>query len=516
MQTVYTGSHAPQRCRAFSGTGGRAEVMPALVHPRGRSSRSLAALKREHLRGNSFRFVAAAAAVEAAELQAEDKWIARTLAPLNSSAVPSSLKAINSSSLDTMRTLRMPTTRNEEYRFTDISPLLKATLQMANGNADISQEFVAAHHLPEAKNCAVVVNGVLRPELSSLTNLPEGVYVGSIQGAPAEACAKMGSLAKAHGGPFSVINGMAARDALAVVVPEGIVMEAPLHVMYLSTGGSNAYSTSAPRLLVHAAPHSAVEIIEEYMAADASGLYFSCGVAELFLDEHSQVKHGYVEREHNEAIHIKSTLVEQAAESQYSLTEARAGGRLSRHDVGVQQSGPDTETHLRHFLICGSSQLHDLHTKLELNHPRGVAAQVHKCIAAHSSARGVFDGNVKVNKLAQKTDAQQLSRNLLLVPRATVNVKPNLQIIADDVKCTHGCSVSDLRDDELFYFRARGIDADTARRALVASFGAEVTQCLESKTLVQRVQTDVSKILASADISAAMSSPDAVEDDGMM
>ena len=108
---------------------------------------------------------------------------------------------------------------------------------------------------------------------------------------------------------------------------------------------------------------------------------------------------------------------------------------------------------MRHFLLCGAAQLSDLHTKLTLDHPRGEADQLHKCIVSSASGRGVFDGNVKVNRMAQKTDAGQLSRNLLLVPRATVNVKPNLQIIADDVKCTHGCAVSDLSEEELFYFR---------------------------------------------------------------
>ncbi|GFH10688.1 Fe-S cluster assembly protein SufD, partial [Haematococcus lacustris] len=122
------------------------------------------------------------------------------------------------------------------------------------------------------------------------------------------------------------------------------------------------------------------------------------------------------------------------------------------HDVVVQQGGPRTQTHMNHFVLASSNQLHDLHTKLELNHPEGVAKQLHKCIVASASGRGVFDGNVKVNRRAQRSDAGQLSRNLLLANRATVNVKPNLQIIADDVKCTHGCAVSDLSDEELFYF----------------------------------------------------------------
>ncbi|KAL3156983.1 hypothetical protein ABBQ38_001237 [Trebouxia sp. C0009 RCD-2024] len=126
---------------------------------------------------------------------------------------------------------------------------------------------------------------------------------------------------------------------------------------------------------------------------------------------------------------------------------------------------------------------------------------VHKhsrCIASAASGRGVSDGNVRVGQAAQKTDAQQLSRNLLLVPRATVNVKPNLQIIADDVKCWHGCAVSDLEEDQMFYFRARGIDPDAARQVLVYSFGAEATQHLKHKQLIERIQKVVASTLCKA------------------
>ena len=167
-----------------------------------------------------------------------------------------------------------------------------------------------------------------------------------------------------------------------------------------------------------------------------------------------------------------------------------------RHDVSVRQDGPETSTFMRHFLLCGAHQLHDLHTSLRLDHPNGIADQLHKCIVSESTGHGVFDGNVQVNKFAQLTDAGQLSRNLLLAPKATVNVKPNLQIIADDVKCTHGCAVSDLSADEMFYFRSRGIDAATARRALVVSFGAEVMQQMGHDALMERMQASVRSRLA--------------------
>mmetsp|Transcript_19381 Transcript_19381/g.41937 ORF Transcript_19381/g.41937 Transcript_19381/m.41937 type:complete len:485 (+) Transcript_19381:93-1547(+) len=446
--------------------------------------------------------LAVAAAVATSTV--EDKWLAKNLAGMKDASLPASLSGLHSSSWGALSSMRMPSTRNEEYRFTDITPLLKSKVQVASGAAAVDAQQVQAHALPEASHYAVVVNGVLRPDLSKLNGLPAGTYIGSIQGAPAAVQEKLGTLSGARGGPFAVLNGAAAQDVLAMAVPAGQLVEGPLHVLYLSTGGSQEERhASAPRLLVHAGAHSAVEVVEEFVGAPgSSGHYFTCGIAEVYLEESAQVKHGYVQREASDALHFRGTLVQQAKSSQYRLTEASLGSSLSRHDVGITQEGEETDTELSHFLLCGSGQLHDLHSKLELNHPRGKANQLHKCIASHSTARGVFDGNVKVNKLAQQTDARQLSRNLLLVPRATVNVKPNLQIIADDVKCTHGCAVSDLSDEELFYFRARGIDAATARQALVASFGAEVVQRLQYKSLLARIQADVAAMLKDVDLSA--------------
>jgi Fe-S cluster assembly protein SufD len=183
--------------------------------------------------------------------------------------------------------------------------------------------------------------------------------------------------------------------------------------------------------------------------------------------------------------------------STYKLVEAEIGGRLSRHNLQVIQLGPETHTEFSTFSLSSQRQVQDLHSRLVLNHPRGTSRQLHKCIVTHRSGQAVFDGNVKVNRLAQQTDAGQLSRSLLLAPGATVNVKPNLQIIADDVKCTHGAAISDLEEDQLFYFQARGIDALTARSALVFSFAADVFQSLGNDSLQKRLEGLVKSALAS-------------------
>jgi Fe-S cluster assembly protein SufD len=186
----------------------------------------------------------------------------------------------------------------------------------------------------------------------------------------------------------------------------------------------------------------------------------------------------------------------QEGSSTYKLVEASVGGRLSRHNLQIMQLGPDTHTEFSTFQLAGKRQLQDLHSSLVLSYPHGVSRQLHKCIVTDSTGHAVFDGNVRVNRYAQQTDAGQLSRSLLLAPRATVNVKPNLQIIADDVKCSHGAAISDLEEEQLFYFRARGIDAETARSALVFSFGAEVLQHLSYESLRKRVEALVKGSLA--------------------
>lgn len=411
-----------------------------------------------------------------------------------------------------MKSLRMPTTRDEDFRFTDISPLLKSSLQAARSDAELPADFVSSLVFPEAASSVVVlVNGQLRPTLSKLGGLPKGSYVGGLAGAPAELVDKhLGAQSRSRGGPFSVINGALAPDVLCVVLPPGATMTNPLLVLHIATGSSSkeVREVACPRLLVVAGEGALCEVVEEFVSAGpAGGSSLTCSVGEMVLAKDAMVTHRYVERESSGCVHMRVTLVQQQEASSYTLTEARLGGELSRHDLGIKQEGGDTVTEMRHFLLAGPSQTCDLHSRLELNHPQGTANQVHKCIVSAASGKGVFDGNVKVNRLAQRTDAQQLSRNLLLVPLATVNVKPNLQIIADDVKCTHGCAVSDLSEEELFYFRSRGINADLARQTLVASFGSEVTGKIPYKQLVQRIAADVQRtLIASGTITPALSS----------
>ncbi|KAF5735082.1 Non-intrinsic ABC protein 6 isoform 1 [Tripterygium wilfordii] len=354
-------------------------------------------------------------------------------------------------------------------------------------------------HLPNL----AIVDGFVVDSISNLSNLPNGVFVGSLLGSSLEGiikrvCEFVGDFK--WGDLFWAINGLGAPDVAVVYVPENCKVENPVHLRYFqvegSKKGSNKFPVSNPRVIVVVEKGAEVEIVEEFVGKEGDDRsYWVNPVLEVVIGEGAKVRHSYVQRQSLSSAHIKWTSVRQESASTYKLVEISTGGKLSRHNLHVQQFGPDTVTELSTFHLSISDQTQDLHSRLVFDHPRGYSRQLHKCIVAHSLGQAVFDGNVKVNRYAQQTDAGQLTRSLLLEPRATVNVKPNLQIIADDVKCSHGAAISDLEESQLFYFLARGIDLETAKRALVFSFGAEVIVELSDPCLQNQAKLHVKQML---------------------
>ncbi|KAL9269228.1 ABCI7, chloroplastic-like protein [Drosera capensis] len=298
---------------------------------------------------------------------------------------------------------------------------------------------------------------------------------------------------------FSLLNGVGAPDLILVYVPEGCHLDSSLYLRHhpsnVMESESNKLPMSNPRVLVFVEKGGEIGIVEEYSSGDKSKCYWTNSVLEVVVGEGAKVNHSYMQTQSTTATHVKWTSVRQESGSSYKLVEVSCGGKLSRHNLHVQQVGPDTSTELSTLHLSMADQTQDLHSRVVLDHPRGYSRQLHKCIVAHSQGQAVFDGNVRVNRFAQQTDAGQLTRTLLLAPRATVNLKPNLQIIADDVKCSHGAAISDLEEDQLFYFQARGIDAETARRSLIFSFGAEVIESIPDVSLREKTKGGIRELL---------------------
>ncbi|KAI8107318.1 hypothetical protein M9434_001960 [Picochlorum sp. BPE23] len=431
----------------------------------------------------------------------EDPWLAQVASVAFDGTQSPAMEGLNDVCASAVKSLRVPTTRNEEYRFTDLSCLTGLDACVPETPTEDMVTEIASKSVLKCDSIRIVlVNGQVHAVDTGAIQLPSDVYVGPVANAPRDILKfSLGAQSKTRGGPFATLNGASAKDCAVIYVPEDCNLEAPIHIINISSGGKdgNTIAFSSPRTLVFLESGASAQLVEEYVTLNDSGngTYASIPVTEIELDDNASLSHKFVELEDENAINLKCTLVSQGTESSYSLIEVRLGGKLSRHDASIVQLGERTSTEMKHFILAGEDQLHDLHTKLALDHPEGTADQIHKCIAATDSSKGVFDGNVKVNRMAQRTDAGQLSKNLLLAPKATVNVKPNLQIIADDVKCTHGCTVSDLEEEQLFYLQARGIDPMTARKMLVYSFGGEVIQRLEDPSLTDRVQEQATESL---------------------
>ena len=424
----------------------------------------------------------------------EDPWLAQVASVAFDGSQSPEIEGLNEVCASAVRSLRVPTARNEEYRFTDLSPLTGLDVYVPEPPTEDRITEIASKFTLKCDSIRILlVNGHVHAVDTGAVQLPSNVYIGPAANAPKDVLKfSLGAQSKTRGGPFATLNGASAKDCAVIYVPEDCQLEAPIHIINVSSGGKDgrAIAFSSPRTLVFLESGASAQLVEEYvtLGESADGTHASLPVTEIELDDNASLTHKFVGSENENAINLKATLVSQGTGSTYSLIEVRLGGKLSRHDASIVQLGERTHTEMKHFILAGDDQLHDLHTKLALDYPEGTADQIHKCIAATDSSKGVFDGNVKVNRMAQRTDAGQLSKNLLLAPKATVNVKPNLQIIADDVKCTHGCTVSDLEEEQLFYLQARGIDPMTARKMLVYSFGGEVIQRLEDPALTDRVQ----------------------------
>ncbi|KAK9716232.1 hypothetical protein RND81_06G219900 [Saponaria officinalis] len=429
--------------------------------------------------------------------------IAETLEDsVSSSSIPFPLQKLRDSSSESLLSLSWPSKKDELFRFTDTSFIKSSEIQPITDPPNDS-DFLAVLEDTQFFNLTII-DGFLVDSLSGLSGLPDGVYVGSLGKINSEDILKRVSefVANFEGDLFCSLNGVGAPDMVVVYVPEGCRVEKPLHLRYCSVRGSEFGSktlpVSNPRVLVVVEKGGEVGIVEEYVGGDGEKCcYWSNSVIEVVIGENASVSHSYVQSQSLGAAHIKWTAIRQDSSSTYKLVEISTGGKLSRHNLHVQQMGPDTVTEVSTLHLSINDQTQDLHSRLIFDHPRGYSSQLHKCIVGHPRGQAVFDGNVRVNRYAQQTDAGQLTRSLLLVPQATVNVKPNLQIIADDVKCSHGAAISDLEDDQLFYFLARGIDLETARKSLIFSFGAEVIDRIPFAAVKDKVKTHIAQLLTS-------------------
>ncbi len=390
-----------------------------------------------------------------------------------------------------VRELAFPTKQDEEWRFTDLSAMMKLGFQ-APAPVELDALSIAPFILPEAIDSRLVfVNGVFAPNLSSLTDIENEIFVGNLGQLPTEYQERIGNyLAQQPGSQevFTSLNTAGLTDAAVVWLPKNQVVEKPIHLLFIATQTQIPILTQR-RCLVVAESNSSGKIVEHCVTAEVicpeaptSHPYLTNTVTEIWVEENAEINHTRVQRDAGAAFHIGKTAIAQAKNSRYSCNAIHLGAKLSRHNLEVTQMGEGTETNLYGLSFIGNAQEADTHSSIILNHPHGVTDQLYKSIV-DNKAHSVFNGKVYVSQTAQLTNAAQLNRNLLLSSGGRVDTKPELEIIADDVKCSHGATVSQLDDDEVFYLQSRGLSQEASRNLLIDAFAAEIINKLPLPSL---------------------------------
>jgi Fe-S cluster assembly protein SufD len=391
---------------------------------------------------------------------------------------PSWLKELRAEAVERVGALKLPTSHDEAWRFTGISALAQQPFHPAGAPAALQPADIERFRIDEAAIRLVFVDGVHAPRLSSIGaagTAGAGVVIGNL----ATAIAMRAEAIRAHLGRhaafrdhlFAALNTAFLHDAAVVLVSRDTSVAAPVHLLFIATEPGVA---SHPRILVVGEAGSSVTLIEDYVALH-DGSYLTDSVAEIAIGANASIEHVRIQRESDAAFHIASCAVSLAYAGRYRSVSVALGAKLSRLDLEVRQTADGAECTLDGLALIGGSQLADTHTCIDHMKPHGTSRQLHKCIV-DGAAHAVFNGRVMVRPGAQKSDSAQSSRNLLLSRTAVVDTLPQLEILADDVKCTHGATVGQLDSEEVFYLRSRGLSEEAARDLLTYAFGAEVIE----------------------------------------
>ena len=404
------------------------------------------------------------------------------------------LQEIKDNAANWVRHSTLPTKKDEEWRFTDVSTLRQFDFHLATNNS-VSPDSAPFTAISDTR--LIFVNGVFVKELSAIADLPEGVVVSNLASLPeldGELVKEYLTQAEGAKEVFTALNTAGISDLAVIWLSRNVVVETPIHLVFITAGNQ---IISQPRCLLVAKTGSEVTLVEEFINSGTEKeqnqeIYLNNAVTEIWVDENAGVNHTRIERDSVEAFHIGKTAVTQARNSRYTCNAITLGGKLSRHNLEILQTGEQTETTLNGLTIITGNQLSDTHSALALNYPHSNSNQLQKNIIA-DKAHGVFNGKIFVPKPAQLTDASQLNRNLLLSPQAKVDTKPQLEITADNVKCAHGATVSQLEDDEIFYLQSRGIDENSARHLLINAFAAEIINKIPVPPLRQNLTQTVNQ-----------------------
>ena len=401
---------------------------------------------------------------------------------------PKELPSTRKSAIERFAELGFPTTRHEEWKYTNVAKIRDTDFETASS--------YSSHGLDEATvtgwafdigDChkLVFVNGLFSPEMSDLGKLPEGVRVdslGACLGSEPAIDAHLTKYASTEDNAFVALNTAYLRDGVFVHVPKGKRIEKPIHAIFVGAAPEGPIA-SHPRNLIVCDENAEASIVETHVGRDGEHA-FTNAVTEIVLAKNARLQHYKVNRSGDAASHVATLQVHQDRDSVFYSQNIHFGGALTRNDINTFLDGEGVDSTFDGLFLVSGDQHVDNHTRVDHAKPHGVSHELYKGIL-DGKATSCFNGKIFVHEDAQKTDAFQQNMNMLMSADSQANTKPQLEIFADDVKCSHGATVGQLDRDALFYLRARGIPESTAKALLTYAFANDVVQRIKVEPLRQ-------------------------------
>jgi Fe-S cluster assembly protein SufD len=399
------------------------------------------------------------------------------------------------SAIEQFRELGFPTPRLEEWKYTNVAPIASVPFRIwAPGRSSSWIKSQLSRTLgDDLRNVMVFENGRYRPALSRLDELPDGARATSF----AEALRDHPKLLEPHfaryaayqSHAFVALNTAFAEDGAFIEIPSGATVHAPIYLAFFSD--ADKPSLSNPRVMILAGEHSSAKVVEAYFG---QGQYLTNAVSEIVVGPSADLEHYKLQQDGDQASHIALTQVDQRRNSRFTSHALAVGARLARNELRISLDAEGSQCALNGLYLAAGRQHLDNTTFIDHLKPRCTSRELYKGIVG-DNASAIFSGRVLVRPDAQKTDASQTNKNLLLSQEATVDSKPQLAIYADDVKCTHGATVGQLDEEALFYLRSRGIGLEQAKAVLTYAFASEMVGRVDEPTIRGQFQKLVSSKL---------------------
>lgn len=409
--------------------------------------------------------------------------------------VPNWLQSLRQNGWRRFADVGFPSIKDEEWKYTNVAPLIKTHFDLRDADNTSSIDSASFYCAETENSSAVFVGNQFREDASKFGAVPDGVAIVDIVKAASDpkysevVRQHLGSVVDYVANPFTALNtAFLSSGGVLIYVPRDVKLETPLSLSFLPDASRKA-PVAFSRVLIIAEQGSELTLIENYTSS-SDATYFTNAVVEIVLHDNARVEHLKLQREGKEAFHVASTAVVLGPNSFYDTTAINMGAKLSRHDIRVTFAAEGAECRVDGLYLVTDDQHTDTHSVIDHAKPNCSSHQLYKGILDGRS-RAVFNGKIFVRHDAQKTDAMQTNKNLLLSNEARVDTKPQLEILADDVKCAHGAAVGQIDEEELFYLQTRGLPPDVGRNLLTYGFAEEIVAKINFDSIKRQLNETV-------------------------